>query len=136
MSSRSGDRKSAMRFPWLVLMNLLPRTWREGGREGMIEHRPVLTLFSHLILLMGIAVVALPVYITFVVSTLAPEEVLQSPMPLVPGTHLIDNYRKALSEGASGNVTSAPVGRMMVNSLVTALVIAFTVTAVLIAISS
>ena len=106
-------------------MNLLPKTWREGGREGMIENRPLLTLFSHLILWLGIAVVALPVYITFVASTLAADEVLQSPMPLVPGVHLIENYRKALGEGASGNVTSAPVGRMMVNSLVTALVIAF-----------
>jgi len=91
----------------------------------MIENRPFLTFLTHAILWIGIAVVALPVYITFVASTLAADEVLQSPMPLVPGTHLIDNYRKALSEGASGNVTSAPVGRMMVNSLVSALVIAF-----------
>jgi len=46
-------------------------------------------------------------------------------MSLVPGTHLVENYRKVLGEGASGNVASAPVGRMMVNSLVSALVIAF-----------
>jgi sn-glycerol 3-phosphate transport system permease protein len=65
----------------------------------------------------------LPVYITFVASTLAADEVLQAPMPLIPGTHLIENYAKVLGEGVSANVTSAPVGRMMVNSLVTALVI-------------
>ena len=51
-------------------------------------------------------IVAFPVYITFVASTLAADEVLQSPMPLVPGTHLIENYRKVLAQGASGNVTS------------------------------
>ena len=74
--------------------------------------------------MIGVAIVALPVYVTFVASTLAVDEVLQSPMPLLPGSHLIENYTKVLSQGASTNVTTAPVGRMMFNSLVTALVIA------------
>ncbi|HEV8259080.1 MAG TPA: sn-glycerol-3-phosphate ABC transporter permease UgpE, partial [Casimicrobiaceae bacterium] len=90
----------------------------------MIEHRPILTFVSHLILLIGVAIVALPVYVTFVASSLAVDEVLQSPMPLLPGSHLIENYTKVLSQGASTNVTTAPVGRMMFNSLVSALVIA------------
>ena len=90
----------------------------------MIEHRPILTFFSHLILVIGVAIVALPVYVTFVASSLAVDEVLQSPMPLLPGSHLIENYTKVLSQGASTNVTTAPVGRMMFNSLVSALVIA------------
>jgi len=111
-------------IPLTALMNLLPRTWREGGREGMIENRPGLSLISHLILVVGVAIVALPVYITFVASSLAADEVLQSPMSLLPGSHLIENYTKVLSQGASTNVTTAPVGRMMFNSLVSALVIA------------
>ena len=90
----------------------------------MIENRPFLTFFSHLILVIGVAIVALPVYVTFVASSLAVDEVLQSPMPLLPGSHLIENYEKVLSQGASTNVTTAPVGRMMFNSLVSALVIA------------
>jgi sn-glycerol 3-phosphate transport system permease protein len=90
----------------------------------MIEHRPVLTFFSHLILVIGVAIVALPVYVTFVASSLAADEVLQSPMPMLPGSHLIENYTKVLSQGASTNVTTAPVDRMMFNSLVSALVIA------------
>jgi sn-glycerol 3-phosphate transport system permease protein len=89
----------------------------------MVEHRPVLTFVSHLILALGVAVIAFPVYITFVASTLAADEVLQAPMPLLPGTHLIENYATVLGKGLSGNVTSAPVGRMMVNSLITALII-------------
>jgi len=130
MSAPSTDRSAAppmsgWRIPGLVLMQLLPRTWRSGRREGMIENRPVLTFVSHLVLLVGIAIVALPVYITFVASTLAVDEVLQSPMPLTPGTHLVENYQKVLGQGVSANVTSAPVGRMMLNSLITALVIAF-----------
>ena len=90
----------------------------------MIENRPILTFVSHLILIIGVAIVALPVYVTFVASTLAADEVLQSPMPMLPGSHLIENYTKVLSQGASTNVTTAPVGRMMFNSLVSALVIA------------
>jgi sn-glycerol 3-phosphate transport system permease protein len=89
----------------------------------MVENRPVLTFVSHLVLALGVAVIAFPVYITFVASTLGADEVLQAPMPLVPGTHLIENYATVLGKGLSGNVTSAPVGRMMVNSLVTALII-------------
>ena len=89
----------------------------------MVENRPVLTFVSHLVLALGVAVIAFPVYITFVASTLAADEVLQAPMPLVPGTHLLENYATVLGTGLSGNVTSAPVGRMMVNSLVTALII-------------
>ena len=124
MSTPSAERKPRMRFPVLILMNLLPRAWRDAPREGMIENRPWLSFFSHLILAVGVAIVALPVYVTFVASTLQAEEVLQSPMPMVPGAHLIENYAKVLGEGASTNVTTAPVGRMMWNSLVTALVIA------------
>jgi sn-glycerol 3-phosphate transport system permease protein len=90
----------------------------------MIENRPFLTFFSHLILVIGVAIVALPVYVTFVASSLQVDEVLQSPMPMLPGSHLIENYSKVLSQGASTNVTTAPVGRMMFNSLVSALVIA------------
>jgi sn-glycerol 3-phosphate transport system permease protein len=110
--------------PLAVLMPLLPRAWRDRPREGMIENRPLLTFFSHVILLIGIAIVALPVYVTFVASTLKADEVLQSPMPLLPGSHLVENYVKVLSQGSSTNVTTAPVGRMMWNSLVSALVIA------------
>ena len=125
MSETPPPAPGADRLPILIRMNLLPRAWRAGGREGMIENRPWLSLVSHLILALGVAIVALPVYITFVASTLAADEVLQSPRPMLPGTHLIENYAKVLGEGASSNVTTAPVGRMMWNSLVTALVIAF-----------
>jgi sn-glycerol 3-phosphate transport system permease protein len=90
----------------------------------MIENRPILTFLSHVLLVIGVAIVALPVYVTFVASSLAFDEVLQSPMPLLPGSHLIENFTKVLTQGASTNVTTAPVGRMMFNSLVSALVIA------------
>jgi sn-glycerol 3-phosphate transport system permease protein len=43
----------------------------------MIENRPLLTFISHALLILGVAIVALPVYVTFVASTLAADEVLQ-----------------------------------------------------------
>ncbi len=113
------------RLPFLVRMILLPATRRGRQQEGMVENRPLLSLVAHVALAIGVIIVALPIYVTFVASTLASDEVLQSPMPMLPGSHLIENYRQVIAQGAVGtNVTSAPVGRMMINSLVTALVIA------------
>ena len=89
----------------------------------MVENRPWLTVVSHTALITGIAVIAFPLYVTFVASTLTLDQILQVPMPLVPGDRLWENYSKALTAGASG-AAAAPVGRMMLNSLVMAVAIA------------
>ena len=91
----------------------------------MVERRPTLGLLAHLILILGVLVVALPLYITFVASTHTAQEVVQAPMPMLPGSHFIDNYTTALVGGGSGAGSHASVGRMMFVSLVTALLIAF-----------
>jgi len=101
---------------------VLPKSWRQ--REGMVENRPVLSLLRHLILIVGIAIVAFPIYVTFVASSLTAEQVLESPMQLYPGGRLIENYLTVLTQG-SGMGSSAPVGQMMINSLITALIIVF-----------
>ena len=89
----------------------------------MVENRPLLTLFSHAILILGVAVVAFPLYVTFIASTHTLEEILSVPMPLLPGDQLFNNYAQVLSAGSTRG-SAAPVGTMMVNSLVVALVIA------------
>ena len=88
----------------------------------MIENRPLLNFVSHALLMLGVAIVAFPVYVTFIASTHTAAEVLQAPMSLLPGSHLVENYVAALAHG-SGEST-AGVGRMMVNSLISAVVIA------------
>jgi sn-glycerol 3-phosphate transport system permease protein len=88
----------------------------------VIEKRPLLTLASHAILVIGVIIVALPVYVTFVASTHTAEEVLQAPMPMLPGGHLLENYATVIAHGAGES--GAGVGRMMANSLISALVIA------------
>jgi sn-glycerol 3-phosphate transport system permease protein len=91
----------------------------------MVENRPLLTVFCHAVLLAGILIVAFPLYVTFVASTRTLEEILSVPMPLLPGDQLWANYSTVLGTGTTRGITSGPVGRMMLNSLVMALVIAF-----------
>jgi sn-glycerol 3-phosphate transport system permease protein len=89
----------------------------------MVERRPYLTFFSHAILLLGVAVVAFPLYVTFVASTHRVEDIMQVPMPLVPGDELANNYAQVLKAGSTRGSTAA-VSTMLFNSLVMALAIA------------
>jgi sn-glycerol 3-phosphate transport system permease protein len=90
----------------------------------MVDRNRFLDVLAHVVLLIGVLVVAFPVYITFVASTHTMEEVVNAPMPMLPGGHLLENYRTALLGERTGTGTQAAVGRMMFVSLVTALVIA------------
>lgn len=88
----------------------------------MVERRPFLDFLTHVVLIVGILIVAFPVYVTFVASTLTAEEVLDAPMTLIPGAHLLDNYRTVLFSGVGA--AAAPVSTMLMNSMVMALGIA------------
>ena len=91
----------------------------------MIERRPVLTFFTHAILLLGVAILAFPLYLTFIASTQSAEQITQSiPMSMMPGTHLLETYKTALfgGETAAGSKISGSAPMMLV-SLITALII-------------
>jgi sn-glycerol 3-phosphate transport system permease protein len=89
----------------------------------MVERRRWLDVLSYVVVIIGIAVVAFPVYLALVASTQTAEAVEAAPMSLVPGDLLVENYRKVLFQG--GDIGSrAPVGRMMFVSLVMAVGIA------------
>ncbi len=87
----------------------------------MIERRPYLDILSHIILILGVAIIAFPLYITVIASTQTAQEVAQAPMSLLPGSHFLENYTTVLF-GSGGN--APPVARMMWVSTVMALVIA------------
>jgi sn-glycerol 3-phosphate transport system permease protein len=89
----------------------------------MVEHRPLLNWITHGVLLIGVAVVAFPVYVTFVASTHTAAEIVQAPMPMLPGGHFVHNYLAALTGSEKGPGSGAPVARMMWVSLVSALII-------------
>lgn len=92
----------------------------------MVERRPWLDLLSHAILILGVAIVAFPVYLTFIASTQSAEQIATSaPLSLLPGPHLVENYRLALLGGeTSAGSRFAPGLPMMGVSLVMALTIA------------
>ncbi len=58
----------------------------------MIERTPILNFFTHLAMLSGLVLAALPIYIVFVASSHDFRTVNLVPMPLTPGGHLIENY--------------------------------------------
>ena len=91
----------------------------------MIERRPGLDLLSHLILLLGVSIVAFPLYLTFVASTQTAEQISRSiPMSMVPGNHFWETYRLALFGGETSLGSKVPaVWPMMQTSLISALVI-------------
>ena len=89
----------------------------------MVERRPLLTLLAHLVLILGVAVVVAPIWVTFAASTQAPEDVLKAPVPVWIGNHLVENYAAVLGTGL-GSSTSGPVGPMLLNSFVMAVLIA------------
>lgn len=91
----------------------------------MIENRPLATFLAHLTLIIGVLVVAFPVYITFVASTQTAEEIVQNvPMSLLPGSNIVESYKLALFGGQTqyGSKLQA-AGPMLFVSLVSALVI-------------
>jgi sn-glycerol 3-phosphate transport system permease protein len=89
----------------------------------MVEQRPFGAVVSHLVLIAGVAIIALPLYVGFVASTLSFAQVTSVPMQMTPGTHLLENYGAVLLHGSTAG-SKAPVGQMMWNSLVMALAIA------------
>ena len=88
----------------------------------MVDRNPWLTFLSHAVLILGVAIVAFPLYLALIASTHTAEAIVQSPMPLLPGVHLWDNYRAALfGSGKLGSNTT--VVHMMWVSFVVAMVI-------------
>jgi sn-glycerol 3-phosphate transport system permease protein len=89
----------------------------------MIESRPIATMIAHAILLLGVAIIAFPVWITFVAATHDAMRVTQVPFPLLPSDQLLVNLKATLFATQDSSL-DLPIGLMMLNSLVMALTIA------------
>ncbi|EDT02664.1 sn-glycerol-3-phosphate ABC transporter permease UgpE [Burkholderia ambifaria] len=88
----------------------------------MIENRKGFDLFCHAVLIAGVAAIVFPVYVAFCAATMNAQEVFTIPLSLVPSTHLLENVAYIWGHGSGG--TTAPFGRLLVNSFVMALGIA------------
>jgi sn-glycerol 3-phosphate transport system permease protein len=87
----------------------------------MVENRPFLTFFSHLMVLLGIVIIAFPLWMTFVASTHDQVTMLRAPVPLWPGQHMLDNYRTVLLEGFGTGAARTPLYVALLNSMAMAL---------------
>ncbi|MGX1743694.1 MULTISPECIES: ABC transporter permease subunit [Bosea] len=78
----------------------------------MNERTPVIDAVCHLILLVGAALVCLPIYFVFVTGSLSQAEIMQVPMSWLPGDQFLANMQTVLS--------SANFGRLLLNSFIIA----------------
>jgi len=90
----------------------------------MVEKRATSGILAHVIMVLGVLIVAFPIYLAFIASTHTAQEIVQAPMPLTPGSNTIDSYKAALFGRATSAGSNAPVAHMLWVSLVTALTIA------------
>ncbi len=85
----------------------------------MVENRPLLTLFTHLFLMVGIVIVVFPIYIALVASTHEVQDILTTVQGWF-GSAMIENYSTILISGKESS-RGIPVWMMMLNSLIMAL---------------
>jgi sn-glycerol 3-phosphate transport system permease protein len=92
----------------------------------MVERDKIGRAISHLVLILGVIVVAFPVYVTLIASTQTSEQIVQqAPMSMAPGGHMLETYRIALFGGTTSYGSKvAPVAPMLWVSLVSAVSIA------------
>ncbi len=91
----------------------------------MIERRPVATFISHAVLILGVLVVAFPLYLAVVASTQSAEQIAQSnPVSMWPGSNFFETYKLALFGGENAFGSKFPPALPMMGiSLISALVI-------------
>jgi len=92
----------------------------------MVERDKIGRAISHLVLVLGVCIVAFPVYVTLIASTQTSEQIVQTvPMSLAPGGHMLETYRIALFGGETSYGSRVPpVAPMLWVSFVSAMVIA------------
>ncbi len=83
---------------------------------SMVEKKGASVWLTHIGLILGILVMCFPIWFAFVASTVTQHDIIRPPLPLMPGPHLIENYKRALLEGVN-----TPVWKMLVNSSIMAL---------------
>jgi len=88
----------------------------------MIENRPIVTVFSHIVLIFGVFLVAFPIWITFVAASHDAIRITQIPLPLLPGDQFFINLKATLMKGENG-AAGRPIGLMLMNSLIMAMMI-------------
>jgi sn-glycerol 3-phosphate transport system permease protein len=88
----------------------------------MTEHSRFRRILPHIYLWLALIVIVFPIWLVFAASTRTNAEIQAAPMPITPGPHLVENYSRAIMEGAKNLGASAFL--MMKNSFIMAMGIA------------
>ncbi len=89
----------------------------------MVERHPLLDLFTHLLLILGVFFVCFPILHRFCCIYTSSPRFINLPIPVIPGTQGVFIYKDILIHGlsATGNTPIAP---MLWNSFLMAFLIA------------
>ena len=82
----------------------------------MVENRPLLNFVTHAVLLLGVALVALPIWITFVAATHDEVRMMQGPIPVLPGSYFWENLKQTFWGSGLEGTQITPVWRMLRSS--------------------
>ncbi|MDH4449059.1 MAG: sn-glycerol-3-phosphate ABC transporter permease UgpE [Rhodoferax sp.] len=88
----------------------------------MVERNTGIKALAHVIMILGVLIVAFPLYLALVASTQTAQAFGQAPVPLWPGSNLWASYSAALTGGSHGN-GGISVARMIWVSFVSTMVI-------------
>lgn len=89
----------------------------------MVERQPLVRIMAHVVLIAGALLVAGPLWIAFVASTLDPADILSQTLPLMPGERGLETYAVVVSGGLS-EAGVPPLWLLLANSLFMAVAIA------------
>ncbi|MBC8791532.1 MAG: sn-glycerol-3-phosphate ABC transporter permease UgpE [Tagaea sp. CACIAM 22H2] len=90
----------------------------------MVERQTLFArILPHVVLITGVCIVAFPVYLALLASTYDAATVQTGQMTLLPGNQMLQNYERILFSGTN-STTREPVGTMLMNSFIMAMVIA------------
>src|SRR6476619_4556673 len=93
------------------------------AEPGMVGASRTGQLLAHLVLIVGVLVVAFPIYFVAIASTHTIQTILRPPLPLLPGGELLTNYGEALGGGIN-QIGGVSVARLLANTTIVALGIA------------
>lgn len=80
-------------------------------------------VLAHFWMILGVIVVAFPVYYVFIASSHTTQTILRPPLPLLPGSEFATNYSEAFAGGVS-RIGGVSLWRLLGNTMVVAMGIA------------
>lgn len=91
--------------------------------QGMVGASRSGQWVAHFLLVIGVIVVAFPIYYVTVASTHSLQTILRPPLPMLPGGEAVANYADAIGGGV-GRIGGVGVGRLLWNTTLVAMAVA------------